>query len=253
MLRTVVRLTPTFIFPIFESRNANDYDMLNKDTEAPRTGFERVKMMYTTNEYDEVSPEMNQVAQAAMFGTFIGGCMGGFVKSRNAYLYFIETNQATIFTSTMQAKKKLQDYVTVAFAKGACQWGWRLGIFSGMFSLIATTISVYRDDTSLVEYITAGAITGGLYKANLGLAATFVGAGLGAALSTIAGLAILGVLKITGVSMEDIRQALYKLREVREDQLNQAIEKSAKIKNDDLTRHHDQLVLEKGEKKVEEM
>lgn len=38
---------------------------------------------------------------------------------------------------------------------------------------------MYRGNTSLVEYVTAGALTGALYKINLGLAATFVGAGLG--------------------------------------------------------------------------
>ncbi|CAG5035896.1 unnamed protein product [Parnassius apollo] len=90
----------------------------------------------------------------------------------------------------MQAKKQLQDYVTIAFAKGAVQWGWRLGIFTGTFILITTTVSVYRGDTSLVEYIFAGAITGAIYKANLGLAAMIVGAGVGATLSTLGGLAI---------------------------------------------------------------
>ncbi|KAL0840532.1 hypothetical protein ABMA28_015750 [Loxostege sticticalis] len=254
MLRTVVRLTPTFIFPIFENRNEHDHDTLKpQNAETERSGIERVKKMFSRNEYEEVSPELHNVVQAAMCGAFFGACMGGFARSRDAYLYFIENNQATIFKSTMEAKKKLQDYVTVAFAKGAYRWGWRLGIFSGMFSLIATTISVYRGDTTLVEYITAGAITGGLYKANLGLAATFVGAGLGAALSTIAGLAILGLLKITGVSMDDIRKAMYRIKEAREDQFNQAVEKSAKIKNDDLTKHHDDLVAEKGEKNIEQL
>lgn len=47
-------------------------------------------------------------------------------------------------------------------------------------SLSATTITVYRgEDPSLIDYISAGALAGGAYKLNLGLAATFVGAGLG--------------------------------------------------------------------------
>lgn len=47
------------------------------------------------------------------------------------------------------------------------------------FSTITTTLSVYNGNTSLIEYIAAGTITGALYKVNLGLAATFVGAALG--------------------------------------------------------------------------
>ncbi|KPJ03796.1 hypothetical protein RR46_00526 [Papilio xuthus] len=40
-------------------------------------------------------------------------------------------------------------------------------------------IAVYRGESSLIDYIMAGALTGGVYKANLGVAATIVGATLG--------------------------------------------------------------------------
>lgn len=56
------------------------------------------------SEYLEASVELYNVVQATFTGAFIGACMGGFVRSREAYLYFIENNQATIFTSTMEAK-----------------------------------------------------------------------------------------------------------------------------------------------------
>ncbi|XP_049866132.1 RPII140-upstream gene protein [Pectinophora gossypiella] len=253
MLRTVTRLTPTFI-PFFQARHENDYDFINTRTsKQPETGWERVKMMYARNEHDEFSVELHTVIQSAMSGAFLGAGFGGFVRSRNAYVYFIENNQATIFKSTMQAKKKLQDYVTVAFAKGAVQWGWRLGFFTGLFSTLATTISVYRGDTSLIEYVAAGTITGALYKVNLGLAATMVGAGLGCVLSTVAGMAILGILKLTGVSMDDIRRALHKIKEAREEQMHQAMEKSCEIKNDAITKHHQAILDERGEKKIEEI
>ncbi|KAG6460966.1 RPII140-upstream gene protein [Manduca sexta] len=254
MLRTVVRLSPNFIIPIFGNNHEYDRDVLNRPpTQKLETGWDRVRAMYSKNEYEEVSVEVHSVLQSTLCGAFFGACFGGFLKSRDAYIYFIENNQATIFQSTMQAKKKLQDYVTIAFAKGAYQWGWKLGIFTGMFSLIATTVSVYRGDTSLVEYITAGTITGALYKANLGLAATFVGATVGATLSTTVGLVILGLLKVTGFSMDDIRRALYRIKEAREDQFNQALDKSATIRHDDLTRHHEQLVQEKGQQNVEQI
>ncbi|XP_060801249.1 RPII140-upstream gene protein [Amyelois transitella] len=248
MLRTAVRLTPTFIVPLFQHHNENDYNVLDPTTpNIPKTGWDRVKKMYTRDEYEEISVELNSVLQGSLAGAFIGACMGGFYSSQQAYVYFMENNQATIFKSTMEAKKKLQNYVTIGFARGAHRWGWRLGLFTGMFSLIATTISVYRDDTSLIQFITAGAITGGLYKVNLGTAATCVGAGLGAALSAVIGGVILGILKATGFSMQELRQALYNIKKAREDQYRQVIEKSAKIKNDDLTRHHDKLVEEKGQ------
>ncbi|CAK1604029.1 unnamed protein product [Parnassius mnemosyne] len=254
MLRTATRLTPSFIIPLFGKRNENDYDALHQPApDTSQNGLERVKKMYSRNEFEEVSVELHNVVQTTLCGVFVGACIGGFVKSRDAYIHFIESNQATAFKSTMQAKKQLQDYVTIAFAKGAVRWGWRLGIFTGSFSLITTTVSVYRGDTSLIDYIFAGAITGAVYKANLGIAAMIVGAGVGATLSTLGGLAILGILKATGVTMDDIRQALYRIKTAREQQFNQALEKSATEKNDNLTRHHDLLVNEKGEKTIEQI
>ena len=38
---------------------------------------------------------------------------------------------------------------------------------------------MYRGDTSLIEFISAGALTGALYKLDMGMAAILVGAGLG--------------------------------------------------------------------------
>lgn len=50
---------------------------------------------------------------------------------------------------------------------------------NSIFSLITTTIAVYRGVPALVDYVMAGTITGAVYKANLGIAAMLVGAGVG--------------------------------------------------------------------------
>lgn len=48
MLRTAIRLSPSFIFPLFEQRNDNDYNRLQKpNTYTPQNGLERVKEMFT--------------------------------------------------------------------------------------------------------------------------------------------------------------------------------------------------------------
>lgn len=55
--------------------------------------------------------ELINVAQTTMFGCFIGACFGGFVKSRDAYVYFIESNQASVFSSTFDAKASKTDHI----------------------------------------------------------------------------------------------------------------------------------------------
>lgn len=53
---------------------------------------------------DEVSVELHTVIQSTLGGAIIGACFGGFVHSKNAYFYFLDNNQATIFKSTKQAQ-----------------------------------------------------------------------------------------------------------------------------------------------------
>ena len=43
---------------------------------------------------------------------------------------FMERNQATAFASHLDAKRKLQDQVTMGFAKNAFRFGWRLALFT---------------------------------------------------------------------------------------------------------------------------
>lgn len=56
------------------------------------------------SEFDEVSPELHTVVQSTLCGAFVGVCFGGFVSSREAYLYFIENNQATAYKTVGDAK-----------------------------------------------------------------------------------------------------------------------------------------------------
>lgn len=56
------------------------------------------------SEFEEVSVELHSVVQSSLCGAFVGAVFGGFIHSRDAYLYFIENNQATIFKSIVEAK-----------------------------------------------------------------------------------------------------------------------------------------------------
>ena len=97
-------------------------------------------------------------------GFFMGVIYGGFLGSRKAYMDFIERNHATAFETALQAKEKLQEAVTVSFAKSGWKFGWRLGLFVTMFMASSTFISVYNNKFSALDYTCAGIMTGGLYK-----------------------------------------------------------------------------------------
>lgn len=85
-----------------------------------------------------------------------------------------------------------------------------------------TSVSVYRDKSSLYEYLAAGTITGGLYKVNMGLRGMAVGGLLGGGLGGVAGVLSLLVLRLSGTSMEEVRYWQYKWRAERDRTIRQA-------------------------------
>lgn len=97
-------------------------------------------------------------------GLFTGVCYGGFIGSKKSYIEFMERNQATAFETPFAAKSKLQESIVLSFMKTGWKWGWRMGAFTFMYMGVSTTMSVYRNKYSIFDYITAGVVTGALYK-----------------------------------------------------------------------------------------
>lgn len=86
------------------------------------------------SEFGEPSPQVVNVGHIMMMSMAVGGIIGGFFRSRIAFLDFVDRNDATSFGSHLEAKQRLQDKVTVGFARGAFQFAWRLTAFTGIYS-----------------------------------------------------------------------------------------------------------------------
>ncbi|XP_067616664.1 RPII140-upstream gene protein isoform X2 [Eurosta solidaginis] len=216
--------------PTAPSRN----DIVGKDTptykaylenkpDLNETGWDRLKDMFTIDEFGSISSELNSIYQAGFVGFLFGAIYGGVTKSRIAYLNFMENNQATAFKSHLDAKRKLQDEVTVNFAKGAFRWGWRISLFTSSYYGIITCISVYRGKSSIYEYICAGLVTGSLFKMHLGIRGMAAGGIVGGVLGSVAGAASLALLYASGTSMEDVRYFQYKWKVKRDNQVSEAM------------------------------
>lgn len=127
-LKTIFRGSPALL-AAFLPLDWQDHDKVSKDTKTAHdflkfkddkeTGIDRLYIMYSMDEFGRMSPELNSIYQAGFLGFLSGALYGGFIHSRNAYETFMDKNQATAFKSHFDAKKKLQDQVTVNFAKGA--------------------------------------------------------------------------------------------------------------------------------------
>ncbi|XP_023708484.1 RPII140-upstream gene protein isoform X3 [Cryptotermes secundus] len=217
------------------SRRSRCVGLIPKIVHAP----DEVIKCYAEPEFGNISPELNAALQAGFMGMFVGACYGGIVNSKVAYTDFMERNEATVFQSHFDAKKKLQDQVTVGFGKGAFRWGWRLGMFTGTYVLLTTSISIYRGRSSILEYVAAGGITGALYKCSMGLRGMAVGGGLGSFLGGIAGLVSLSILKFSGMTMEEVRYWQYQWKE---DRTRHFLKSGKDDESNALLAHHDERV-----------
>ncbi|EDW81658.1 uncharacterized protein Dwil_GK10906 [Drosophila willistoni] len=245
---------PFLIAGILPGLDSGSDDIVNKDNKTYKsylaskqpteTGRERLRHMFTVDEFGSISSELNSIYQAGFLGFLIGAIYGGVTQSRAGYIDFMENNQATAFKSHFDAKKKMQDQFTVNFAKGGFKWGWRVGLFTTSYFGIITCISVYRDKSSIYEYLAAGSITGSLYKMNLGLRGMAAGGIIGGFLGGVAGVTSLLIMKASGTSMEEVRYWQYKWRLERDDTIQQAIKKQGDKDTSDLVKSHDSRVGE---------
>ncbi|CAH1170376.1 unnamed protein product [Phaedon cochleariae] len=219
---------------------------LKADKTVEESGSDRLKRMFSVDEFGSISKEVSSILQVAAMSTFIGGMYGGIINSRTAYLEFMKNNEATKFTTHLEAKQKLQDKVTISFGKGAFKWGWRLTLFCTSFVGIATTVQVYKGKCGIMEYVAAGGLTGALYKFNMGPRGWIVGGGLGSLLGLICGGTTVGLLKLGGISMEDARYWQYQWKDHRNEYFRKGMEEYLEKEDFAVIKLHDDKVGEAG-------
>lgn len=114
MLRTLLRggCTCASLLPL----DFANYDKVSKELKTSQdfsnrppdneTGKDRLYMMFSTDDTGTISSELNSIYQASFMGFLSGAIYGGFLKSRGAYMDFMDNNQATAFKSHFDAKVK---------------------------------------------------------------------------------------------------------------------------------------------------
>lgn len=63
-----------------------------------------------------------------------GAIYGGVIRGRTAFIHFIDSNEATMFRNHLDAKRQLQDQVSLSVFKGAAQWAWRTSLFTSVYA-----------------------------------------------------------------------------------------------------------------------
>ncbi|KAM7365444.1 hypothetical protein PAMP_016369 [Pampus punctatissimus] len=184
--------------------------------EFPDTGWDRIKDLFESDATHKYPEELTNVIKSGVFAALAGLIYGGLPAARHAKKRYIQVSQAEIYTSRVDAVRSAHNAAIRGFLRYGVRWSWRVAVFVTLFNSVSTGLSVYRDKYSLGHYAAAGAVTGGLFRLNLGLGGLVAGTVIGAVLGVPTGALIISMQSLAGETVRERRRRerreLYELR-----------------------------------------
>ncbi|XP_035005902.2 complex I assembly factor TIMMDC1, mitochondrial [Hippoglossus stenolepis] len=184
--------------------------------EFPDTGWDRIKDLFDRNVTQRYPEELTNVIKSGAVAAFAGLIYGGLPAARHARQRYIQNSQAEIYTSRVEAVRSAHNAAIRGFVRYGWRWSWRVAAFVTLFNSVSTGLSVYRDKYTLSHYAAAGAVTGGLFRLNLGLGGLVAGTIIGAVLGIPTGALIVSMQSLAGETVRERRRRerreLYELK-----------------------------------------
>ncbi|NP_001017828.1 complex I assembly factor TIMMDC1, mitochondrial [Danio rerio] len=197
--------------------------------EFPDTGWDRIKDLFYNVE-GQYTEELRNVVKSGIASAIVGMIYGGLPGARHARQRFIQCSQAEIYRNRVDAVRAAHNAAIRGFLRFGWRWSWRVAAFVTLFNTVNTGLTVYRDQNALSHFAVSGAVTGGVFRLNLGLRGLLSGTIIGVILGFPAGVLILGLQNLGGETMRDKRR-----RERRELHELRVTEWNARLKvTDDL-------------------
>lgn len=167
------------------------------------TGADRLKMMFDISR--GLGPELTLVKAGFTIGGISGLLVGGINYARTAKINYIRRNQATPFVNPKQAMRELNDTMLLEFTRGGFKLGWRMAVFSTLYMTGITAGFTYRNKFGIAEHVASGALTGFLFKVNMGIRGSLVGMCLGGLLGLASGVVLCACTKFSGMTVPEFR------------------------------------------------
>ncbi|XP_026157590.1 complex I assembly factor TIMMDC1, mitochondrial [Mastacembelus armatus] len=184
--------------------------------EFPDTGWGRIKDLFNRDVTQKYPEEVTNVIKSGTVAALAGLIYGGVPGARHARQRYIQVSQAEIYSTRVEAVRLAHNAAIRGFVRYGWRWSWRVAAFVTLFNSVSTGLSVYRDKYALSHYAAAGAVTGGLFRLNLGLGGLVAGSIIGAALGIPTGALIVSMQSLAGETIQERRRRqrreLYELR-----------------------------------------
>lgn len=176
------------------------------DPGSSESGWDRLRQLFVKDEQRKISKEIDYICRAALSAGIIGWAYGGIPAFIYAKRRYIEQSQAEIYHNRFDAVQSAHRAATRGFIRYGWRWSWRTAVFVTIFNTVNTGLTVYRNKDALSHFAVAGAVTGGLFRINLGLRGLVAGGIIGALLGTPMGSLLMALEKYCDETVQERRQ-----------------------------------------------
>ncbi|XP_003403033.1 RPII140-upstream gene protein [Bombus terrestris] len=222
MLRTIIdrRLICTAFFP-FASSSDNTSNDKWVDTSQVK-GFLSKYRCYFYDEKGYPTKEVQSVLNVTCAGSATGFILGALYKLKDVPQRFKHENQATLYENKFQYQQNLQRRIEIVTFKAGFPFAMKVGLFCFLFSSMSSFFYVYRGyKFDILNSTFSGAITGFIFKMNMGVKGSIAGTVVGTILGTFYGSVTQFFLWISGAEMENLYEAGAKLMNARRDKIRE--------------------------------
>lgn len=173
---------------------------------SPESGWDRLRQLFVKDEQQRIPKDVEYICRAAISAGIIGWAYGGIPAFIYAKKRYIEQSQAEIYHNRFDAVQNAHRAATRGFIRYGWRWSWRTAVFVTIFNTVNTGLTVYRNKNSLSHFVIAGAVTGGLFRVNLGMRGLVAGGLIGALLGTPMGGLLMALQKYCDETVQERRQ-----------------------------------------------
>ncbi|NXP49318.1 TIDC1 factor, partial [Heliornis fulica] len=135
----------------------------------PQTGWERLSELWQRDELQRYPEETVNIIKSAFTGGLVGWLYGGLPAFQQARRAFIERSHGELFQNRADAVQSAHRAGLRSFIRYGWRWSWRVAVFVTVFNTVSTGLSLYRNKTTIGNFVSAGALTGALFRMHLGL------------------------------------------------------------------------------------
>ncbi|XP_067904751.1 complex I assembly factor TIMMDC1, mitochondrial [Heterodontus francisci] len=186
-------------------RQAEELPKYIGNPQVPEKGWDRIRELFDRDEMKKYPEEITNIWKSIIVAACVGMVYGGIPAAKHAKISYIKRSQAEVYKTRMEAVRSAQNAAVRGFVRYGWRWSWRVTAFVAIFNTVSTGLSVYHDQDLLRYYCAAGAITGGIFRMNLGLGGFLAGTAIGALMGVPAGALILAMQKVDGETIRERR------------------------------------------------